>query len=238
VELFEVIRREHREEGVSIRTLARHHNVHRRTVRQALASALPPPRVVPVRTAPLVAPLRPIIRAWLDEDRSAPRKQRHTARRIWQRLTEEHAAPVAESTVRQHVRELRSALEGAIGTVTIVACHPPGEEAEVDASLSHECEIAEGHRTPVDVPTHSLPGDALEAPGLSQCDATLFTPLNDGRSEWMLTAALERRREAKQRLLVESRSGNDRHQLGFALGERTGLIRTYDCGAAQSFGRG
>jgi len=132
VELFEVIRREHREEGVSIRTLARHHNVHRRTVRQALASALPPPRVVPVRTAPLMAPLRPIIRAWLDEDRSAPRKQRHTARRIWQRLTEEHAAPVAESTVRQHVRELRSALEGAIGTVTIVACHPPGEEAEVD----------------------------------------------------------------------------------------------------------
>jgi transposase len=79
-----------------------------------------------------MAPLRPIIRAWLDEDRSAPRKQRHTARRVWQRLVEEHAVPVAESTVRQHVRELRAELGSGIGMVTIVACHPPGEEAEVD----------------------------------------------------------------------------------------------------------
>ncbi len=76
--------------------------------------------------------MKPIIRAWLDEDRAAPRKQRHTARRVWQRLVEEHGAVIAESTVREHVRELRSELGAAIGTVTIVACHPPGEEAEVD----------------------------------------------------------------------------------------------------------
>lgn len=117
---------------MSIRTLARQHNVHRRTVRQALAAALPPPRVVPPRSAPLMDPLKPIIRAWLDEDRAAPRKQRHTARRVWQRLVEEHGAVIAESTVREHVRELRSELGAAIGTVTIVACHPPGDEAEVD----------------------------------------------------------------------------------------------------------
>ena len=115
-----------------MRALARRHTVHRRTVRQALASALPPPRVVPPRPAPVMDPLKPIIGAWLDEDRSAPRKQRHTARRIWQRLIEEHGALIAESTIRRNVRALRAEFEGAIGTVTIVACHLPGEEAEVD----------------------------------------------------------------------------------------------------------
>jgi len=73
VELFERIRREHREEGVSVRALAKRHGVHRRTVRQALASALPPPRRVPPRPAPLMDPLKPIIRSWLEADRSAPR---------------------------------------------------------------------------------------------------------------------------------------------------------------------
>lgn len=132
VELFERIRRDKREEGLSVRALARRHSIHRRTVRQALASALPPPRVVPPRPAPRIDPLKPIIGAWLAGDRSAPRKQRHTARRIWQRLIEEHGAVIAESTVREHVRRLRAELEGPIGTVTIVACHPPGDEAEVD----------------------------------------------------------------------------------------------------------
>jgi len=132
VELFEGTRRDKREEGLTVRALARRHKVHRRTVRQALASALPPPRIVPPRPAPVMGPLRPIIRAWLVADREAPRKQRHTARRVWQRLIEEHAAPVAESTVRQYVRALRAELGSGLGQVTIVACHPPGEEAEVD----------------------------------------------------------------------------------------------------------
>ena len=132
MELFEGIRRDKREEGLTVRALARRHKVHRRTVRQALASALPPPRVVPPRAAPVMGPLRPIIRAWLVADREAPRKQRHTARRVWQRLVEEHSAPVAESTVRGYIRSLRAELGSGIGQVTIVACHPPGEEAEVD----------------------------------------------------------------------------------------------------------
>ena len=41
MELFEGIRSDHREEGLSVRALARRHHVHRRTVRQALASAMP-----------------------------------------------------------------------------------------------------------------------------------------------------------------------------------------------------
>jgi hypothetical protein len=44
------------------------------------------------------------IRAWLTEDQEAPRKQRHTAGRIWERLIDEQGADVAESTVRRYVR--------------------------------------------------------------------------------------------------------------------------------------
>ena len=103
MELFEHIRRDKREGGASIRGLARRHRVHRRTVRQALRSALPPPR-----------------------------KQRHTARRVWQRLVDERGATVAESTVRAYAGRVRRELESGRVTVTIPQLHPPGEEAEVD----------------------------------------------------------------------------------------------------------
>ena len=132
VELFERIRHDHREEGLSIRTLARRHEVHRRTVRQALASARPPARRVSPRPAPALGPWKATIDDWLRADLAAPRKQRHTARRVWQRLLDEHGAVVGESTVRAYVSEVRRGLMSSIGEVTIVALHGPGEEAEVD----------------------------------------------------------------------------------------------------------
>jgi hypothetical protein len=100
VELFERIRREHRDEGVGIRALAERHRVHRRTVRQALASAVPPARKTPERPAPALGGHEATVRAWLVEDQAAPPKQRHTARWVWQRLRDERGAVVAESTVR------------------------------------------------------------------------------------------------------------------------------------------
>jgi len=57
-ELFPVIRRDARVEGLSIRELADRHHVHRRTVRQALASALPPPRKTPVRASRRLEPFK------------------------------------------------------------------------------------------------------------------------------------------------------------------------------------
>lgn len=87
VDLFEQIRRDRDREGVSIRALAERYRVHRRTVRAALESPLPPPRKRPEgRPAPVLGPLRALIDEWLEADRAAPRKQRHTARRIWRRL--------------------------------------------------------------------------------------------------------------------------------------------------------
>jgi transposase len=132
VELFERIRHDHREEGLSVRALARRHRVHRRAVRQALASSVPPPRAVPRRTSPVMGPWTATIRGWLEADEDVPRKQRHTARRVWERLVEEHDARVAEVTVRRAVRMLRAELGSGIDGVTIVGRHLPGEEAEVD----------------------------------------------------------------------------------------------------------
>lgn len=44
VELYELIRKDNRDEGLSIRALADRYHIHRRTVREALASATPPAR--------------------------------------------------------------------------------------------------------------------------------------------------------------------------------------------------
>ncbi len=132
MEQYERIRRDHRDEGLSIRALARKHRVHRRDVRLALASAIPPPRKTPDRAAPVLGPHEATIRRWLTEDLDAPKKQRHTARRIWQRLLDEQGADVAESSVRNLVAHLRVEIAGEQVQVMIPQAHGPAEEAEVD----------------------------------------------------------------------------------------------------------
>lgn len=61
VELFARIRRDHRHEDLSIRALAEPHGVHRRTVRQALAAAEPPPWKPRTRPVSILDPFKPAI---------------------------------------------------------------------------------------------------------------------------------------------------------------------------------
>lgn len=138
VELFEQIRRDWRAGEVSIRELAVRHHVHRRTVRQAVASAVPPPRkVYPQRPRPALDPYTQVIDEWLLADREVPRKQRHTARRVWQRLVAEHSASVAEVTVSRYVARRRAELGLDSIEVMVPQSHEPGAEAEVDFGEFH-----------------------------------------------------------------------------------------------------
>ena len=132
METFEQIRRDRDREGLSIRALAERYGVHRRAVRQALVSPVPPVKRTPVgRPAPKLGVYQEQIDSWLDADRDAPRKQRHTARRIWERLRDEHAADVAERTVREYVhRRRRERGEGVEAFVP--QAHRAGVEGEVD----------------------------------------------------------------------------------------------------------
>jgi transposase len=136
VELFARIRRDARVEGLSARELAKRHRVGRDTVRAALANAEPPPRKIPVRSAPRLDAFKTAIDAMLVEDITAPRKQRHTARRVHVRLIEEHGAGgLSYSTVRDYVRTRRAQIDLEAGRrieVFIPQERVAGAEAEVD----------------------------------------------------------------------------------------------------------
>lgn len=136
VEKFAQIRRDARVDGLSIRELARRHGVGRETVRQALRQAEPPSKKPRVRSAPRLDQFKAVIDEMLTADLTAPKKQRHTARRVFARLAEEHGvSELSYSTVRNYVRVRRAQINidaGRLGDAFVPQEHAPGAEAEVD----------------------------------------------------------------------------------------------------------
>ena len=133
VELFEQLRREH-EFGIgTVAGVATKFGVHRRTVRQALASALPAVHRYKPRLKPKLDAVVGFIDGILEADQRAPRKQRHTARRIYRRILGEFpGTSVAESTVRNFVRDRKHQL-GLLRRETFVPqSYVLGQEAQVD----------------------------------------------------------------------------------------------------------
>src|SRR6202167_1924086 len=133
VELYEQIRREYEFGAGTIIGIARKLGVHRRMVREAVRSATPARRKKTERPQVKMAAVSGFIDGILEADRKAPRKQRHTATRIWERTREEVAgSAVAERTVRQYVERRKQELGYGRKDTFVPQSYEWGVEAQVD----------------------------------------------------------------------------------------------------------
>jgi transposase len=114
--------------GLSKRAACREYDIHWDTLKKILEHPEPPGyrRTAP-RPGPKLGAFLPVIHQILEDDRKAPRKQRHTARRIFERLRDEHGYTGGRTVVKEAVAawRLRTA------EVFVPLAHPPGE-AQVD----------------------------------------------------------------------------------------------------------
>lgn len=102
-------------------------------VRQALADAIPPERKKRQYPRPALEPAIDFINQILEGDLKAPRKQRHTARRIYERVRGElPEVKVAERTVREYVQERKEVVGLARHEVYIPQAYEWGREGQVD----------------------------------------------------------------------------------------------------------
>lgn len=125
----EYIRKKHLVEGWSIRRISRQLDVARQTVRKALASAEPPRyQLSKPRPAPIMDPYGEVIRTWLTQDAQAPPKQRHTGKRIYDRLVAEYGFAGAEPSVRRVVARVRPKQPEVFIPLTAAF----GQQAQVD----------------------------------------------------------------------------------------------------------
>ena len=130
VEAIEVIRRAYFIEGMSIRQISRRCGRCRRTVRKAIQHAGPTRyRLGEPRPAPVLAVFKDRIEQLVRESEEQPRKQRYTARRIYQLIREEGFSG-SESTVRRYVGQRRKAMRRPEAYLPLE--FDPGQDAQMD----------------------------------------------------------------------------------------------------------
>jgi hypothetical protein len=177
VELFEQIRREYDYGVGTIKGVARKLGIHRRMVREALGDAVPRERKINTRGKPRIEPAKAFIEAILQGDENAPRKQRHTAHRIWSRIREElPEVGVAESSIRRYVRERKVELKLIKHETFIPQSYVWGQEAQQPEKHGDGVSpVPHIPRRPRALPAHGKQGSA------GRGDIELGQPLLDCR---------------------------------------------------------
>ena len=124
VEIYGRVRRAVRVEGKSQRAVAREFGLSRDTVRKMLQYAVPPgyQRQQPIKR-PKLGPWLGVIDAILNDDKQRPVKQRHTSKRIFERLKDEHGFTGGYTIVKDYVRV--ATLHGQ--EMFVPLRHAPGE---------------------------------------------------------------------------------------------------------------
>ena len=124
VDVYLRVRRAVMVEGVSIREVARTFGLHRDTVRKMLTYSVPPGyrRQTPPRR-PKLEPYTGVIDRILEDDLRLTRKQRHTAKRIFERLRDEYGFDGQYTIVKDYVREHRRQTR----EMFVPLSHPPGQ---------------------------------------------------------------------------------------------------------------
>ena len=123
VDLYRRVRLACHREGLSRREAARRFGIDRKTVTKMLAFSVPPGyrRSGPPRR-PKLDPFTGIIDRVLEEDQGSHRKQRHTAKKIFERLRDEHGFTGGQTIVKDYVRERRRRSR----EMFVPLVHPPG----------------------------------------------------------------------------------------------------------------
>ena len=129
---YELIRTAHFVYEKGIREIAREYGHSRKTVRKALRGEVPRYRRKEPANHPVMGEFKEIVDGWLLNDKESPRKQRHTAARVYRRLVEEHGFTGGDSTVRRYVRLRRADLGLQIKEAMIPLQPELGSGAEVD----------------------------------------------------------------------------------------------------------
>jgi len=125
----EAVRKACLRDGKSQRAVSQELGIARNTISKLLKDPDPPRyHLTKAKEKPVLGDYQEIIQTWLAEDEASPRKQQHTAKRIYDRLVAEHNFPGCERTVRKYVAEIRQRMPERF----VPLAFQPGEMAQAD----------------------------------------------------------------------------------------------------------